>query len=60
MVKAFDSKSNGLCPHRFESCPRRENFFKFCFYLLDCKIHVLKTACAEMQSYHINIISFSE
>ena len=23
VVKAFDSKSNGLYPHRFESCPRR-------------------------------------
>ena len=27
VVKAFDSKSNGLCPHRFESCPRRLIFF---------------------------------
>ena len=26
MVKAFDSKSNGIFPHRFESCPRRMNF----------------------------------
>ena len=26
VVKAFDSKSNGVSPHRFESCPRR-NFF---------------------------------
>ena len=23
VVKAFDSKSNGVSPHRFESCPRR-------------------------------------
>ena len=28
VVKAFDSKSNGLYPHRFESCPRRK-FFVF-------------------------------
>lgn len=35
-------------------------FFKLCFYLLDCKIHVLKTTCAQMQSYHINMISFSK
>ena len=28
MVKAFDSKSNGIFPHRFESCPRRILNFK--------------------------------
>ena len=25
-VKELDSKSNGLCPRRFESCPQRFNF----------------------------------
>ena len=29
VVKAFDSKSNGVSPHRFESCPRRN---VFCFF----------------------------
>ncbi len=29
VVKEIDSKSIGLCPHRFESCPRRT--FCFCF-----------------------------
>ena len=29
VVKEFDSKSNGLCPHRFESCsPRVTSFWK--------------------------------
>ncbi|VDK78194.1 unnamed protein product [Litomosoides sigmodontis] len=29
VVKEFDSKSNGLCPRRFESCPLRD-FLLFC------------------------------
>ena len=30
MVKESDSKSDGLCPHRFESC-RLRNFFVFLY-----------------------------
>ena len=32
VVKAFDSKSNGLCPRRFESC-RLRNLFFFLFFI---------------------------
>ena len=32
VVKAFDSKSNGLCPRRFESC-RLRNLFFFPFFI---------------------------
>ena len=29
VVKASDSKSDGLCPHRFESCPMRIILYYF-------------------------------
>ena len=31
VVKALDSKSNGIFPHRFESCSRRNLFIFFTF-----------------------------
>ena len=34
VVKEFDSKSNGLCPHRFESCSQR-NFFFYKFVTIE-------------------------
>ena len=35
VVKALDSKSNGIFPHRFESCSRRKHFVFFSVDLFD-------------------------
>lgn len=40
VVKAFDSKSNGIFPHRFESCPRRY-VFAFVLWLFTLFCHFL-------------------
>ena len=50
MVKALDSKSNGLCPRRFESCSVRIPIFFFfsffpTFYFFSLHIHHYKQTC---------------
>ena len=41
VVKASDSKSDGLCPRRFESCRLRDFFFNCKERLLGRKYHML-------------------
>lgn len=42
VVKEFDSKSNGLCPHRFESCSQRVFFSPYNHvFFLEKKAHII-------------------
>lgn len=44
VVKEIDSKSIGLCPHRFESCWQRDIFFEFKKIIL-CHCKLIQNFC---------------
>ena len=56
MVKAIDSKSIGVSPHRFESCRLRD--FVFIFYIFQ-DVKVVLTVTEKWTNYRSNQGSYS-